>query len=101
MDVQEFREFGKAAVDYIADYFEAIRDRHFDPKEANTNSRSKTKNGNRAGLSLWCLRLINSVKWIVRVLKVHCTHTYRSYVVRDLSEDQTGLIADMLEYLIL
>ncbi|CAG9854374.1 unnamed protein product [Phyllotreta striolata] len=27
MDVQEFREFGKAAVDYIADYFETIRDR--------------------------------------------------------------------------
>ncbi|KAJ8921112.1 hypothetical protein NQ315_015910 [Exocentrus adspersus] len=27
MDVQEFREFGKAAVDYIADYFQTIRDR--------------------------------------------------------------------------
>ncbi|KAJ8939238.1 hypothetical protein NQ318_015196 [Aromia moschata] len=27
MDVQQFREFGKAAVDYIADYFQTIRDR--------------------------------------------------------------------------
>ncbi|XP_057651180.1 aromatic-L-amino-acid decarboxylase-like isoform X2 [Diorhabda carinulata] len=27
MDTQQFREFGKAAVDYIADYFETIRDR--------------------------------------------------------------------------
>ncbi|CAH1183510.1 unnamed protein product [Phaedon cochleariae] len=27
MDSQEFREFGKAAVDYIADYFETIRER--------------------------------------------------------------------------
>ncbi|CAH1960114.1 unnamed protein product [Acanthoscelides obtectus] len=27
MDVDEFREFGKAAVDYIADYFQTIRDR--------------------------------------------------------------------------
>ncbi|KAJ8969859.1 hypothetical protein NQ314_001543 [Rhamnusium bicolor] len=27
MDIQQFREFGKAAVDYIADYFETIRDR--------------------------------------------------------------------------
>ncbi|CAH1109022.1 unnamed protein product [Psylliodes chrysocephalus] len=27
MDVQQFREFGKAAVDYIADYIETIRDR--------------------------------------------------------------------------
>ncbi|XP_030746673.1 aromatic-L-amino-acid decarboxylase-like [Sitophilus oryzae] len=27
MDAEQFREFGKAAVDYIADYFETIRDR--------------------------------------------------------------------------
>ncbi|CAG9825355.1 unnamed protein product [Phaedon cochleariae] len=27
MDTQEFREFGKAAVDYIADYFETLRER--------------------------------------------------------------------------
>ncbi|XP_019877885.1 aromatic-L-amino-acid decarboxylase-like [Aethina tumida] len=27
MDTQQFREFGKAAVDYIADYFETIKDR--------------------------------------------------------------------------
>ncbi|XP_060516822.1 aromatic-L-amino-acid decarboxylase-like [Cylas formicarius] len=27
MDVRDFREFGKAAVDYIADYYETIRDR--------------------------------------------------------------------------
>ncbi|XP_045469865.1 aromatic-L-amino-acid decarboxylase-like [Harmonia axyridis] len=27
MDIEEFRNFGKAAVDYIADYFETIRDR--------------------------------------------------------------------------
>lgn len=27
MDVNEFREFGRAAVDFLADYFENIRDR--------------------------------------------------------------------------
>jgi hypothetical protein len=27
MDAEEFRKFGKAAVDYIADYIETIRDR--------------------------------------------------------------------------
>ncbi|XP_056630309.1 aromatic-L-amino-acid decarboxylase-like isoform X1 [Diorhabda sublineata] len=31
MDTQQFREFGKAAVDYIADYFETIRDRNVLP----------------------------------------------------------------------
>lgn len=29
MDSQQFREFGKAMVDYIADYLENIRDRYF------------------------------------------------------------------------
>lgn len=28
MDAEQFREFGKAAVDYIADYYETIRDRY-------------------------------------------------------------------------
>lgn len=28
MDTQQFREFGKAAVDYIADYFDNIRNRY-------------------------------------------------------------------------
>lgn len=27
MDVQEFREFGRAAIDFVADYLENIRDR--------------------------------------------------------------------------
>lgn len=27
MDVNEFREFGRAAIDFLADYFENIRDR--------------------------------------------------------------------------
>lgn len=27
MDINEFREFGRAAIDFLADYFETIRDR--------------------------------------------------------------------------
>lgn len=27
MDVNEFREFGRAAIDFVADYLENIRDR--------------------------------------------------------------------------
>lgn len=27
MDAQEFREFGRAAIDFVADYLENIRDR--------------------------------------------------------------------------
>lgn len=27
MDINEFREFGRAAIDFLADYFENIRDR--------------------------------------------------------------------------
>jgi hypothetical protein len=27
MDIQEFREFGHAAIDFLVDYFENIRDR--------------------------------------------------------------------------
>lgn len=28
MDVNEFREFGKAAIDWVADYLENVRDRY-------------------------------------------------------------------------
>lgn len=27
MDINEFREFGRAAIDFLADYFENIRER--------------------------------------------------------------------------
>lgn len=30
MDVNEFREFGKAAIDFVADYLVNIRDRYAD-----------------------------------------------------------------------
>lgn len=32
MDVEEFREFGKAAIDFIADYTENLRDRNVLPE---------------------------------------------------------------------
>lgn len=30
MDINEFREFGRAAIDFLADYFENIRERSID-----------------------------------------------------------------------
>mgnify|MGYP000303582984 CR=1 FL=1 len=32
MDAKEFREFGKAAVDYVADYLESLRERSYTDK---------------------------------------------------------------------
>lgn len=29
MDVNEFREFGRASIDFVADYLENIRDRYY------------------------------------------------------------------------